>query len=59
MMQLADSLEAIGRELNEQYSLGYTSTNHQADGTYRSIRVVALRRDLTIRAKPGYFAPTE
>jgi Ca-activated chloride channel family protein len=59
LMQLSDSLEAIGRELNEQYSLGYTSTNNRADGTYRSIRVVALRKDLTIRAKPGYFAPSE
>jgi len=59
LMQLADSLDAIGRELHDQYSLGYTPTNNKADGTYRTIRVVARRKDLTVRAKPGYFAPTE
>ena len=59
LVQLADSLESIGHELNEQYSLGYTPTNNKADGTYRTIRVVARRKDLTIRAKPGYFAATE
>jgi Ca-activated chloride channel family protein len=59
LMQLADSLEAIGRELNEQYSLGYTPINNKADGTYRSIRVVARRKDATVRAKPGYFAAAE
>jgi VWFA-related protein len=59
LMQLADLLDAIGRELREQYSLGYTSTNNKADGTYRSVRVVARRKALTVRAKPGYFAPTE
>jgi Ca-activated chloride channel family protein len=59
LMQLADSLDAIGHELNEQYSLGYTPTNNKADGTYRTIRVVARRKDATVRAKLGYFAPTE
>lgn len=59
LMQLADSLEAIGRELNEQYSLGYTPTNNKADGTYRIIRVVARRKDATVRAKTGYFAATD
>jgi len=59
LVQLADSLESIGHELNEQYSLGYTPTNNKADGTYRTIRVVARRKDVTVRAKPGYFAATE
>jgi VWFA-related protein len=59
LMQLADSLESIGRELNEQYSIGYTPTNDRADGTFRSIRVEARRKGLLIRAKTGYFAPSE
>ena len=58
-MQLADSLEAIGRELNEQYSIGYTPTNDRLDGTFRSIRVEARRKGVTVRAKPGYFAAAE
>jgi VWFA-related protein len=59
LMQLADSLEAIGRELNEQYSIGYSPTNNKIDGSYRAIRVEARRKGVTVRAKPGYFAATE
>jgi Ca-activated chloride channel family protein len=56
LMQLAESLEAIGRELNEQYSIGYSPTNDHIDGTYRTIRVEARRKGVEIRWKPGYFA---
>jgi VWFA-related protein len=59
LMQLAESLDNIGRELKEQYSLGYTPKNDRLDGTYRAIRVEARRKGLTIRAKPGYFATAE
>jgi Mg-chelatase subunit ChlD len=57
--QLADSLEAIGRELTDQYSIGYTPSNDKMDGTYRTIHVVALRKNVEIRFKPGYFATVE
>jgi VWFA-related protein len=56
LIQLADSMEAINRELDEQYSIGYTPTNDALDGTYRSIRVEALRKGVQVRAKVGYFA---
>jgi len=56
LMQLADSLVAIGRELAEQYNIGYTPTNDKLDGTYRAIRVIALRKGVEVRAKAGYFA---
>lgn len=56
LVHLADSLESISRQLNDQYSLGYTPTNAKMDGTYRTIRVVALRKGVEVRAKPGYFA---
>ncbi len=59
LMQLADSLESIGRELNEQYSIQYTPLNDRADGTFRTIRVEARRKGLQIRARTGYFAPSE
>jgi len=61
LIQLADSLEAISRELNEQYTIGYTPTNNLLDGTYRAIQVVmvAQRKGVRIRAKPGYFATAE
>jgi hypothetical protein len=56
MMHLADSLDAINHELDEQYSIGYTPTNSAVDGTFRSIRVVALRKGVQVRSKVGYFA---
>ena len=59
LMQLADSLDAIGKELSEQYSIGYESTNKKTDGTFRAIRVEARRKEVTIRTKPGYFAQSE
>jgi Ca-activated chloride channel homolog len=59
LMQIADSLESIGRELSEQYSIQYTPLNDRADGTYRAIRVEVNRKNYTVRAKAGYFAPTE
>jgi hypothetical protein len=56
---LADSVQAIGQELNDQYFIGYTPTNQTLDGTYRVIRVEALRNDVRVRAKPGYWALQE
>jgi VWFA-related protein len=59
LVQLADSLEAIGRELNDQYTIGYTPIKSALDGTYRSIKVVVRRKNVEVRWKPGYFAAAE
>lgn len=56
MIALADSLESIRRELTNQYLIGYTPTDSTLDGTYRKIRVVAERKGVIVRYKPGYFA---
>ena len=58
MIALADSLEAIRRQLTNQYLIGYTPTNSALNGTYRKILVVADRKGVIIRYKPGYFATT-
>lgn len=59
LIKLADSLEAIGRELNEQYTIGYTPRNNLLDGTFRAIRIVASHKGAQVRTKPGYFATPE
>jgi Ca-activated chloride channel homolog len=59
MMHLADALQAIGRDLDEQYTLGYRPIRDSMDGTYRSIKVVLARRGVSLRWKPGYFATPE
>ena len=58
LIHLADALDSLGRELDDQYSIGYTPTDANLDGTYRAIqvRVTTLRKGVTVRAKAGYFA---
>jgi VWFA-related protein len=47
--------ERIARELNSQYTLGYT-TPHAPDGSYRLIRVHMKTRGQFARARRGYYA---
>jgi VWFA-related protein len=59
LINLADALQAIGRNLDEQYTIGYKPLRSALDGTYRSIKVVCTRRGVILRWKPGYFATPE
>jgi VWFA-related protein len=59
LIQLADALQSIGRDLDEQYTIGYRPARDALDGTYRNIKVVTTRRGVTLRWKPGYFATAE
>jgi len=54
---LEANFQEISRELRSQYSLGYVSTNDKMDGTFRTISVEPLEKNLRVRAKNGYFAP--
>jgi len=55
---LAANFQEISRELRSQYSLAYVSTNDKMDGTFRAISVEPLEKNLRVRAKNGYFAPS-
>jgi VWFA-related protein len=59
LMHLANALEAIGRDLDEQYTIGYKPRRDALDGTYRSIRIECARKGVTLRWKPGYFASAD
>jgi len=59
LVHLADALQAIGRELDEQYTITYRPLRSNLDGTYRSVKVEIARRGVTLRWKPGYFASAE
>jgi VWFA-related protein len=59
LINLVGALQAIGRDLDEQYSISYKPLRDALDGTYRSIKVVTTRRGVTLRWKPGYFAGPE
>jgi Ca-activated chloride channel family protein len=56
---LAANFQEISRELRSQYSLAYVSTNSARDGTFRNISIEPLEKGLHVRAKSGYFAPSQ
>jgi VWFA-related protein len=56
---LAEDFRAIGRDLRTQFLLSYTSTNTARDGTFRNISITPVDKNLHVRAKSGYFAPSQ
>ena len=51
---LPQAFAAIAAELRTQYLLGYYPTNKNQDGAYRKIQVKTSRKDVAVRARPGY-----
>ncbi len=47
--------QEIAREIRNQYTLAYSPTDEQLDGTYRKIQVQASG-GLTVRTRNGYYA---
>jgi len=51
--------EGIARDIRNQYTIGYVSTNAARNDAYRAIRVVARSKDhgkLSVRTRSGYIA---
>jgi Ca-activated chloride channel family protein len=57
MKDITRSFAAIEDELRSQYAVSYKPSDFDADGRYRSIEITALKKDLQVRARRGYFAP--
>jgi len=57
MKDITHSFAAIEDELRSQYIVSYKPADFDADGRYRSIEISALKKDLQVRARKGYFAP--
>lgn len=55
---LPDAFAKIAAELRTQYMLGYYPLNKERDERYRKIKVTTVRKDVVIRARPGYLATT-
>lgn len=53
---LPDAFAQIAGELRTQYMLGYYPLNKQRDERYRKIKVETTRKNVVIRARPGYLA---
>jgi VWFA-related protein len=59
---VVDVCESIAREIRNQYTIGYVSTNVAPDGAYRAIRVSARAPGdgkLVVRTRAGYSAGGE
>jgi len=54
---LPDAFANIAAELRNLYSLGYYPANQARDGKYRKIQVKVSRKQVVIRARPGYRSP--
>lgn len=59
MKDITHSFAAIEDELRSQYVVSYKPADFDADGRYRSIEISALKKDLQVRARKGYFAPEQ
>ncbi len=56
---LAQSFENIANELRHQYNILYRPDPVRTDGLYHTVDVkVRNRKDLVVRARHGYYAPT-
>lgn len=53
---LPDAFAQIAAELRTQYLLGYYPLNKEHDQRYRGIKVATTRKDVMIRARPGYLS---
>ena len=53
---LPDAFAQIAAELRTQYMLGYYPINKERDDRYRKIKVETTRKNVVVRARPGYLA---
>jgi hypothetical protein len=58
LFYLPDAFAKIAAELRTQYSVGYYPPQAARDGKYHKIRVKVSRKDVSVRARPGYRART-
>jgi VWFA-related protein len=59
MKDIKNSFAAIEDELRSQYVVSYKPADFEADGRFRSIEITALKKDLQVRARKGYYAPRQ
>jgi VWFA-related protein len=57
--EMSSSFKEIQAELRSQYALVYTPADFKYNGAFRSIYLYCNDRRYQVRAKSGYFAPTQ
>lgn len=59
MKDIKNSFSAIEDELRSQYVISYHPADFEADGRFRPIEITAVKKDLQVRSRRGYFAPRQ
>jgi von Willebrand factor type A domain len=59
LVSLPDAFAKIAAELRTQYALGYYPSNKARDDRYRRIKITTTRKNVVIRARPGYHSPAD
>src|SRR5271165_4551648 len=59
MKDITRSFAAIEDELRSQYDVSYKPSDFDTDGRYHSIEITAVKKDLQVRARRGYYAPRQ
>ena len=57
--EMTTSFHEIQTELRSQYALNYTPADFKANGAFRPIYLYCNDRRYQVRARKGYFAPTQ
>ena len=55
--KLRQAFDQIQAELRSQYSIGYTSDNPKADGSFHKIELRVKKDGMKVSARKGYYAP--
>ena len=59
MKDIKNSFAAIEDELRSQYIVSYRPADFEANGQYRPVEITAVKKDLQVRARRGYYAPRQ
>jgi Ca-activated chloride channel homolog len=57
MKDVEAAYDKIVAQIRAQYSLGYSSSNTRADGSWRKVEIKVKRPDARLQSRKGYFAP--
>jgi Ca-activated chloride channel homolog len=56
--EVANAFAEIQDELRSQYALSYHPATFATDGRYHTIEILADRKNLKVRSRHGYYAPS-
>ncbi len=59
LKDIKSSFDSIQDELRSQYVVSYRPADFDANGRYRPIEILSQKKDIQLRARKGYYAPSE